>query len=135
MLVSHQRSNKHKTNSVRKCAYEGVLQVATAFKNRIGSFQFPAQYQTVDYAKFLDNIKPNVFGVIEDYILQHKTLKINFEMFGNYYLKTSGEFSIKSFNTKYEVVTVSTDLAQLYKTFEEILITKTQDFNENKSGN
>ena len=50
------------------------------------------------------------------------------------YLKTTEEFSIRSFNTKNEVITVDTDLAELYKSVEEVLITKAQEFNESKSG-
>lgn len=72
--------------------------------------------------------------MIEDSIVQHKTVKMNLEMFGNYFLKTTGEFSVKSFNTKYEVVTVGSNLQELYTAMKEILLTKAQDFNENKSG-
>lgn len=108
--------------------------MSSAFRNRIASFQIPTTYQTLDYQEFLSNIKPKVTQIIEDSLFEHKALKINFEVFGNYYLKTTGEFSLKSFNTKYEIVTVASDLNLLYDEMVEILITKAQEFNENKSG-
>lgn len=134
MLLSHRRSNLHKSKSLQSSSYDGVFLLHSAFKGRIDSFQVPATRQTVDYNAFLDEVKEKVLRIIEDSIIKHKTLKINFELFGNYYLKSTGEFSVKSFNTKNEVVTVATNLGEFYNSMTEILITKAQEFNENKSG-
>lgn len=134
MLIPHQRSNQHKSNSLNPCHYDGVFRMSSAFTNRITSFQIPTTHQTVDYHEFLSDVKPKALQIIEDSLFQHKALKISFELFGNYYLKTTGEFSIKSFNTKHEIVTVASDLNHLYAAIAEILVTKAQEFNENKSG-
>lgn len=134
LLIAHQRSNQHKTNAASVSSYDGVYHLSSAFKNRINSFQIPVTYQTVNYGQFLENVRAKFVRIIEDSILLHKTIKINMEMFGNYFLKRTGEFSVKSFNTKYEVVTVGSNLQDLFTSMKEILLTKAQDFNENKSG-
>jgi len=135
MLLAHRRSNQHKAKTLLQSSYDGVFLLQTAFKNRIATFQIPTTRQTVDYVGFLNEIKQMVLRIIEDSIIKDKTLKLNFELFGNYYLKTTGEFSVKSFNTKNEVITVATNLVELYDSMQEILIAKAQEFNENKSGN
>lgn len=115
-------------------SYEGVHHLQTAFKGRIASYVLPATNQTVDYLHFFDGMRKKVLTLIEDSIMKHKVLKVNLEVFGNYHLKSSGEFTIKSFNTKNQIVTVATDLGDVFDSMKERLITKAQEFNENKSG-
>ena len=133
-LAAHWRSQHHKRSTCQPSSIDGVYQMETAFKSRIASFRIPTTYHCIDYNEFLTSIENLVHRIIQLHLQRHLAVKANMELFGNYFLKTTGEFSVKSFNTKYEVVTSSTNLQNLYSSFVETLVNKAKDFNENKSG-
>lgn len=130
----HLRSNIHKSNCCQQTAVDGVLSIETTFRGRISTYRLPAADQSVDYGQFLTTIQDKVLQLVASNVSTNGAVKMHIELFGNYYLKTSGEYSVKSFNTKNEIVTVATDLNQLYQSFVERVLTKAREFNENKSG-
>lgn len=132
---AHLRSNQHKAKCCQSIDMKGVMLLNTAFRGRIASYRIPAEHQTIDYEAFLRENEEKVYKIINMNIIKHGSVKVNVELFGKYFLKTSGEYSIKSFNTKNEIATIATNLETLYSTFTEAALTKARDFNENKSGN
>lgn len=133
-FIQHHRSNVHKSNCCDPVEVDGVFSIETAFKSRIASYRIPALHQTLDYGMFMNEIKEKVLQLVTSSIYKHGSIKINVELFGYYYLKSSGEFSIKSFNTRNEIITVATNLDQKYDSLKDIVLNKAQEFNENKSG-
>lgn len=130
----HLHSNLHKGNCCQPTAMDGVLTIETTFKGRLSTYRLPATEQTVDFEGFLGGIQDKVLQLVRSDVSRHGSVKMNVELFGNYHLKTSGEYSIKSFNTRNEIVTIATDLNHLYQSFVEKMLTKAREFNENKSG-
>lgn len=131
---AHQLSENHKAKCCKPLDVDNVFIVDTAFNNRIATYRLPISYQTLNYETFLEDVRPKVMQLIESSICQHRLIKVNFEIYGNYFLQRTGEYSIKSFNTKQEVVTTGSKLDDIYNHFTETMITKTKEFNENKSG-
>lgn len=67
----------------------------------------------------------------------YTTIKVNIELFGLYELKKVEdviETDIKSFNTKFKVITQSINLNEFLNTWFEVIKTKSEEFNEQNSG-
>ncbi|KAJ8951715.1 hypothetical protein NQ318_012565 [Aromia moschata] len=82
----------------------------------------------------MEEVKQKVFDAINGYIQQHHALKINFELFGLYIIPEKELSDIKSFNTRNKIVTISTDLHEMYDLFEEEMVSKAAEFQERDSG-
>lgn len=133
-LHTHQRTEQHRSQTSTPSHLKDCFVIETAFKNRIVSYRIPCLYQTLDYGDFMVSVKEKVTSLVHFYLQKYTTLKIGLELFGNYFLKTTGEFTVKSFICKFKVVTISTNFNEMYEEFMENLITKATEFNENKSG-
>lgn len=128
---SHSRTIKHKKN----CSVEidsNTKLVKTAFKNRIITYHIYTSSYATDVKLFLKELKENVLNLLRE---QHaRTIKINMELYGRYLLASTKEQDIKSFNSKYVVVTKTTNLDSLYEEFKEVLLKKALEFSERGSG-
>lgn len=131
-LTGHLRSSGH-TNRI-EITGDGIEKVQHAFKNRIASFRFSVKEYSTDIRKFLEEVKEKVFIVIEKYIKEFSSLKINVELFGIYIIEEKELSDMKSFNTRNRIVTLSTDLEEMYNDFEEEIIEKASTFQERDSG-
>lgn len=126
-------SNNHKLR-VFKLQEPGIEVLNSAFKSRIISYKITTIKRFVNLLQFQENVKEKVFKVIENEIKIHKAIKVNMELFGLYYLATSGNSEIKSHNTVFEVVTEATNLDKLYEKLLGIIHGKLDEFAERDSG-
>lgn len=133
-LIAHQRTQKHKANNCLQADIDGVYQLQTVMKNRISSYRIPSTSDSIDYEEFLSSIECKIRQILQSHLDKFRTIKVNMELYGMYFLATSDEYSTKSFNSKNEIVTLSTQLEDLILHFQDVLVTKAKEFNENKSG-
>ncbi|KAJ8954711.1 hypothetical protein NQ318_011404 [Aromia moschata] len=89
---------------------------------------------TLTHLHLWKKLNKKVFDAINGYIQQHHALKINFELFGLYIIPEKELSDIKSFNTRNKIVTISTDLHEMYDLFEEEMVSKAAEFQERDSG-
>lgn len=131
-LSGHIRSNAHKKilHTLDKC----VERVNSAFKCRISSYRFTSTRHHIDHHEFFEEIKEKVFSVISSHIKQFRALKIHFELFSMYIIPEKDIFDLKSFNTKNKIVTISTDLPEIYNEFIRDIMEKASHMQEKDSG-
>lgn len=82
----------------------------------------------------MSEIKNKVLELIRSGVSKFTAIKVNVELFGSYILETQHMRDVKSFNTKNVVVTVGTDVDQVYNDFTESLDGKVSEFQERESG-
>lgn len=135
-LISHLKTNKHKSNSLLKTEFHNIEIVATAFKKRIVTYRlYPEQeneYLTAN--DFLFDKKNDIFKLINLSLLKHGCIKINFELFACFVLQKTDEQQIKSFNSKYVIIYKNTDLNEIYDTSSNVLEQKLTEFEHCESG-
>lgn len=131
--VAHLRTIKHKTQNYIALE-EGIGILRSAFKDRIITYKVSPQNYTIDIKLFQEEIKNKVLTLIRREQLKHRSVKINFELYGIYYSKTLDLMDVKSFNTKFEVVVNATDIEELYENLFVVLSTKADEFAERESG-
>ncbi|KAB0801617.1 hypothetical protein PPYR_03803 [Photinus pyralis] len=129
----HLRSNKHK-NNVCFAVDDGVHVIRCAFKNRLISYRMSPTETHVNVSDFMNDIKAKIVKVINDQLKRHNPLKINFELFGAYYLDTKNITDIKSFQSKYQVITISDPIEDLFQSLSEIVDRKNSEFQQKDSG-
>lgn len=110
----HLRTNLHKFNSKLNSEYEYIDIIATAFKNRIISYRVNPSQEFLDPEAFLMASKEIVMKVINNNLIKHGAIKLNFELFAHFIQPKSYKQQMKSFNTKYEIVYQSTDISSLF---------------------
>lgn len=133
----HLRTNLHKRNCLLKTCFNNVYVIATAFKERIVTYRInPSNKKNTDITpeQFLNNVTEDVKKLIAMSLSKHGSLKLNFELFGNFKLPISDETHEKSFNTKYITVFKNTNLTDLYLETQNILINKLTEFEHCESG-
>lgn len=113
---------------------DGVEKLNSAFKCRICSYRFSANQITIDHKQFFEDIRRKVLDIIETYIQEYRSLKVNCELFSLYVKPDTEAVETKSFNTKNVVVTVADDLNQVYETFIQSIMVKADHFQEKDSG-
>lgn len=114
---SHKKSNIHKSNCLLKTQFENVNLIASAFKNRIATYKISPEIFTISPEDFLTDISQISCHLIKQMLEKFTTVKVNFELYISYILPKNGESSLKSFNTKYEVIYQNTDILCFYKRF------------------
>ncbi|KAJ8930352.1 hypothetical protein NQ314_016849, partial [Rhamnusium bicolor] len=141
---SHQRSLSHKQNSSVEIE-PGVYLINSAFKRNISTYRIKYDSENdgtiTDISLFFSKIKDRVINLIAMGV-QENPLKINFELFASYVVSTKKEDDdeacikneVKSFNSKYEIVTISRSLDEIYSHFYNVLKTKSEEFEEQDSG-
>lgn len=133
-LASHKKSYLHKSNCLLQDEFENVQIIATAFKNRIVSYKINPRKNFLIPEQFLTDILPTAYNLIKKSLKKHCSLKVNFELFATYNLPKNETSSLKSFNTKYNVVLQSTDVTQMYYEMSNVLALKCIEFEQAESG-
>lgn len=82
----------------------------------------------------MNDIRPKFHQLIQEHLDKLITIKVNTELFGNYFLQTKDITDIKSFRTKNVVITKSMDLEQYYEDLIQVLNEKLTEFLERDSG-
>ncbi|XP_047985628.1 uncharacterized protein LOC125226449 [Leguminivora glycinivorella] len=132
---AHLRTNLHKSNCILKTDLNNIEIIATAFKNRIVTYRLNAtQNEYVTPETFLCDIKSNIMKVVEMSLREHKSIKINYELFVYFTLPHSGKQQLKSFNTKYDVIYENTNINELFENTIEHLKNKVIEFEHRESG-
>ena len=71
----------------------------------------------VNIDDFFEDVKNNFIRLISHQLSLHKSVKVNVELFGRFLLQSKETLEIKSFNTKNEVITVISNLLDMYSLF------------------
>lgn len=136
--TAHLKTNKHKSLSSVMYRSNNIELIKSAFKSRIQSFKIiNLNKKELIFLEFFNKIKKALIVLIEEHIKVYTTIKVNIELFGLYVLKKTEdviETDIKSFNTKYKVITQSINLNEFLNTWFEVIKTKSEEFNEQNSG-
>lgn len=134
---AHLRTNKHKENSSVMYKSNNIHITRCAFKKRIQTFKIVnLKKEELIFDEFFKEIKSSIKTLIEEHIKIHTLLKVNVELFGLYQLVKEDEIDseIKSFNTKNETISQSSDLENIIQTWFNIITTKSEEFYEQNSG-
>lgn len=133
--VGHLRSKAHNDNACGR-RDDGVSIVQSAFQCRLATYRVESTSQDVHVhvEMFLNDIKNKVFTLLKEEIEKHVAIKVNFELYGLYYLATQDLSDIKSHNTKNEIFTHSTILEDIYHDLIVTLDRKAAEFQERESG-
>lgn len=135
--AAHLRTNKHKSLCCEVYSANNIELMRTAFKSRIKSFKIKnVNKKELSIEIFLETIRPSIVLLLEEHTKIHISVKVNIEFFGLYQLVKLDdiETDIKSFNTKNKIVSESTNFNEICDEWFEIIKTKSEEFNETKSG-
>lgn len=130
----HQRTNEHKAKCCVKLD-KNIAVIRTAFRKRIISYKITSDNFHMDLKIFMDEIRQHILQVIGVQLEIYEAVKINFELFGIYLLQTKFLSETKSFQTRYVVVTSSSDLQMLLDEAVADIEHKMEIFLERDSGN
>ena len=141
--IAHLKSKQHIECEGAQCTGNVEL-IKSAFKSRIATYRITANQENVmDIKTFLNNNKSTCIELIREKLDKSNSFKVNFEVFA-YYVKPSSELTdvdenviktdLKSFNSKYKVITIGTDLQQVVEDFYQTMMRKTEEFQERDSG-
>lgn len=130
---THQNTINHKNNCCTPMD-DHVQMMHTAFKSRIASYRITSPRQHIIVREFMNDIWPKFHQLIQEQLDKLITIKVNTELFGNYFLQTKDITDIKSFRTKNVIITKSTDLEQYYEDLIQVLNEKLSEFLERDSG-
>lgn len=122
MYSGHLRSIDHKNNirAVSNDEDPGVELLRTAFKCRLASYRLCSNNHHIVLAEFMGELKNKILTVITRDLSKFTSIKLNFEVFGYYYLESRDRHDIKSFNSKNVIITISGDLNEIYDDFTAI---------------
>lgn len=130
---AHLRSQGHRDRSFAPLGPQ--LQVsASAFGQRVVSYKVGTEAIHVSVNDFMNEVRESVLKVINLEMQKHKLVKVNFELFGLYYLEKQDLHEIKSFLTNNYVISASTNLDYIYNTSMNIIEGKASEFLERESG-
>lgn len=130
---AHERGTNHKNNTYITLE-NGVLLRNSAFKSRIASYKILTQREHVDLETFMMELKEKTINLIRTNVKKFTLVKVNVELFGLYTIPEKNIFDIKSFNTKNKVITLSTNVEEVLRDFQEVIKQKMADFLECDSG-
>lgn len=132
-LAGHRRSLQHRENCCVRME-DGVQIVNTAYRSRIISYRISPQNDHINYDDFFDELKNKILNLLQMQIAEHKSVKVNLELFATFAHQKLEKIEIKSFNTRNEIVNESSVLEQIYDRFTEIMKAKGTEFQERDSG-
>lgn len=132
-MSAHQRTLAHK-NKCSVIVSHGVELIESAFKSRIVTYRVSSDTEHVDYSVFFNEIKTKVLSLISEVLRIQQSLKINMVVVGRYFLPSKEVVDEKSFNTSNEIVTVGSDLEEVYNSFVEVMKAQSTEFQEKDSG-
>ncbi|XP_072377324.1 uncharacterized protein [Diabrotica undecimpunctata] len=89
----------------------------------------------INYSGFMNEIKPKVTRILNEYLHQHTALKVNCELFAMFYKPENEISDIKSMNTSNKIFTypTSSDISDMYNNFAEAILTQASEFQEKDS--
>lgn len=137
LMHAHRRSNEHKHKCSVAYKQNNIDVIRTAFKSRVNTYRVNNMISDeLSIENFLKHITESVTMLINENLQTHTSIKVNVELFGGYMVEKGDEYKydVKSFNTKNEIITLSTELNNVYKDWIHIIKTKAEDFNDRESG-
>ena len=134
LFTNHCRSRTHRVNARCPGPEDGVFIIRSEFKDRIVSYclNLPEDKLKVDEAMI--TIKDKIKNLINERLVYLTSMKINFELFGLYVNQKQNITDIKSFQTKYQIVSTEFDFELLYDDVVAILDRKESEFTSKDSG-
>lgn len=134
-FTGHARSRKHTNNvSEHETFGEGIKLIQSAFKSRLASYRLTPSQSFIDVESFMTNLKEKILQLVEQQCKRYRSVKLNCELFGLFYLDSKEVSDIKSFNTKNQVITVGTDLYEIFDVLTGNFNQKVSEFQERDSG-
>ncbi|KAB0790253.1 hypothetical protein PPYR_15409, partial [Photinus pyralis] len=130
--VGHLRSVKHKNNSLA-FSTEGVQVITSAFKSRIVSYRISANTQYINLKEFVESLADVIKKLVREQIDIMGSVKVNCELFGYFILESKDRGEVKSFNTRNQVLTISSDLSEWFKDIIEKLEVDATEFEHRES--
>ncbi|KAB0797146.1 hypothetical protein PPYR_08140 [Photinus pyralis] len=127
----HLRSNRHKSNACLVID-DQIEIIRSSFEKKIMSFRISPVGKHNEVKSFMEDVKNKVLKVCNKQLQTYPSLKTNFELFGMYLLEEKVE--IKSFQTKYAITTLGTNLEEYVEQVVEILSRKESEFQGRDSG-
>lgn len=131
--AGHLRSARHKAHNWQSLN-KGVEVCRTAFGGRLVSYKVVGERTHLSVPDFMAEVSGSVRDLIRDEIYKHGQVKVNFELYGLYYLVSRDIKEIKSFFTNNEIACASSSLSDIYSDFTNVLETKASEFLERDSG-
>ena len=113
---------------------EGIQLVKTSFRNRLATYRLEGTEDPTNVKRFLTHLQARVIRLVGKNVEKHMNLKIGMELFGRFLLQSNEEMEIKSFNSRFQMVSGDTDLEELFVQFRDILDKKASEFEEKESG-
>lgn len=130
---AHLKSLKHKANNWIPCE-NGVELCRSAFKKKISCYKINSKHLTLNIKEFAEEIRSRVIEIIENSLHKFKSVKMNFELFALYSQPSKDLQEMKSFNTKYVIITLNRNLENIFENFFDIIDRKMGEFQERDSG-
>lgn len=132
--TAHIRSARHRSLAFTVID-DGVKRSVGAFGDRIVSYQVTDMAEVyVDVHEFMTNIREKVFALLEGYLNIHRSVKVNVELYGLYYLGSKENVEIKSFNTRNKVMTEGSNMYGVWLEYVDEICNKMSEFQERDSG-
>ncbi|KAB0790736.1 hypothetical protein PPYR_15666 [Photinus pyralis] len=131
--VGHLRTTKHKNNSL-VFSTEGVDVVKSAFKSRIISYRITPNKQFIVLKEFTRSLTDVIQKLVREQIGIMGSLKVNCELFGHFILEAKERGDVKSFNTRNQILTVSSDLSEWFNDVISKFEADASEFQERDSG-
>lgn len=98
-------------------------------------FRIVAATITLDTDGFLSEVQPKVEGTLIKQLGEYdSSIKVNFELFGEYVQQATGRRDIKSHLTKAVVITSPDQINEIFQQQRRVIQKKAQDFEDNESG-
>ena len=131
--AGHCNSLKHKNNCLEVFC-DNVHLIQSAFKGRIRLYRLMPTVATNNLDEFKQNTRDICLSLIGDVLKEHDRLKVNFELFGLYYLQSKKLHEIKSFNCKAISIFSSEDIPSVWQRSLSTIEDKMEQFSERDSG-
>lgn len=134
-MSAHLKTLFHKKRCIVRIGANVDL-VKSAFNKNIATFRIKSGETYIHVHEFMLKVKPDVINLIkQEMSKQENALKVNFELFISYMLSSKQneeendiKNETKSFNSKYRICTLSTDLDEMCSDFTDILKRKSEEF-------
>lgn len=113
---------------------EGVILINTSFKTRIATYRLSSKQNPTSPKEFLGHLQEKFIRLVGDNIKRFINIKVGVDLFGRFLLQAKEVEEVKSFNTKFRLVSDGADLEELFQQFTTILEKKCSEFQERDSG-
>ncbi|XP_065223826.1 uncharacterized protein LOC135847991 [Planococcus citri] len=132
--LGHLKSLEHKNNCRFRTLNAKIEEIKSAFKNRIKTYRITPNESYYDITECLSGLRPEVEDILAETAGKLSSFKYNLELFAKYY-KPIEMSDVKSFNTKNIIYCAeSGDLEGAYQQFENMIKTKSEEFQSKGSG-